>query len=313
MKPIAVFSLIVVALCAGCHSQDSRLATFEKFNHASTYEQARPLVSGVLAVQLDALNSRQQVPKALSSLHLLSYDPRIVDIDENTSFLVLDNVKSDTVKQSRQTYLLSRDPEKHWTLANRLMGENVLKSLWTTHYSPSEFNQPSQCSMSGKDVDASLSAKDLLWQSAVAIRHKDTIEIRLFPFPISQADLDYLKLADSGVPSDSPAYQNTSLRAKHPECRIVVGLTDDGRIHFLNVGFNDPASQASTLFQGQNWASLPPSGAQTDPQTGLPPEFKNLVITKDRIRLESAGELQSAGKTIRWSTRLNLPLWQEGL
>lgn len=298
--------LLLAALFTACKSQDPRLAVFEKFNRATTYEEARPLLSGIVAGQLDAVHASkpEQVPKLLNSLHLVSYTPRIVNADANTSFLVLDNVKSDTVKQSTQTYLLARTDGDHWTIANRVMAENVQRSLWTNQYSPAQFNQPTQCSVSG--TDASM-------QSAIAVRSKDRIEVRLLPFPLSAADLEYIKLADGGIATSSPAYQQSQIRLKHAECRIIFALDPSGRIHSINLGSDDPATGASTLFQGPNWSALPPSGAQTNPQNGLPPEFKNLVISDTSIKLESLGNLSSGPQSIRWNTKLDIPLLQKGL
>jgi hypothetical protein len=54
-------------------------------------------------------------------------------------------------------------------------------------------------------------------------------------------------------------------------------------------------------------------GSQTNPQNGLPPEFTKLEISKNRIKLETAGELPAGGNGIRWTAKLDLPLWEKGL
>lgn len=270
------------------------------------------MLSGVLAQQLEQLRtSPQNLLKVLKSLQLDSYDPRIVEINQNTSFLVLDNPKSNRRQERRQSYLLNRDDGKNWTFANRLEADDVMKSLWITEYFPSDFNQSSQCSLFGKEVPPSINGKEWDMKSAVAIRDKDSIKIHLFPFPHTKADLEYWKFR--GMLVDAGVFESSSLSKSHPECRINFGLDKDGRIEYLNVGFNDPELQYSNGFQGPGWASLPRVGAQTGPQNGLPPEFTHLKITKDRIKLESAGAVPAGASGIRWKVKLDIPIWEKGL
>ena len=304
---------ILVLLLTACVARDPRIALFEKFNSATTYEQARPLLSGVLARQFDALQARpkEQTSKVLDSLRLTSYEPRIVEVNANTSFLVLDNPKSNQGQKTRQSYLLVRDEGKDWTLANRLDADLVMKSLWITEYSPSDFNQPSQCSVFGKGIDPSIDGKRWDMQSAVAIRYKDRIEISSYLFPQTKADLEYWK--NWGMPMDSAAFDSSSLSKNPPVCRIVFGLDKNGQIESINVGFDDPAVHYSALFQDHGWTFPAGSGSPTGPQSPLPPEFTKLEITKDRIRVETAGEIRSGETGIRWTTKINLPMWERGL
>lgn len=304
---------ILVLLLAACEARDPRIVLFQRFNGATSYEEARPLLSGVLARQLDGLQGRpkEQTSKVLDSLRLTSYEPRIVEVNANTSFLVLDNPKSNQGQKARQSYLLVRDDGKHWTLANRLEPDLVMKSLWITEYSPSDFNESSQCSVFGKAIDPSIDGKKWDMESAVAIRYNDRIEISSYLFPQTKADLEYWK--NWGMPMDSAAFESSSLSKNPPVCRIVFGLNKNGQIESINVGFNDPAVRYSSLFQDHGWASLPASGSPMSPQTGLPPEFTKLEITKDRIKVETAGEILSAGSGIRWTAKIDIPLWKKGL
>lgn len=304
---------ILVLLLTACEARDPRIVLFQKFNGATTYEEARPLLSGVLASQFDALQGRpnEQTSKVLDSLRLTSYEPRIVEVNANTSFLVLDNPKSNKGQKATQSYLLVRDDGKGWTLANRLEADLVMKSLWITEYSPSDFNGSSQCSVFGKAIDPSIDGKKWDMESAVAIRYKDRIEISSYLFPQTKADLEYWK--HWGMAMDSAAFESSSLSKNPPVCRMVFGLDKNGQIESINVGFNDPAVHYSGLFQGHGWASLPASGSPTSPQTGLLPEFSKLEITKDRIKVETAGEILSAGSGIRWTTKIDIPLWERGL
>lgn len=313
MKKTQLLVAILVLLLTACEARDPRIVLFQRFNDATTYEEARPLLSDVLARQLDALQGRpkEQTTKVLDSLRLTSYEPRIVEVNANTSFLVLDNPKSNKGQKARQSYLLVRDDGKQWTLANRLEADLVMKSLWITEYSPSDFNQSSQCSVFGKAIDPSIDGKRWDMESAVAIRYKDRIEISSYLFPQTKADLEYWK--NWGMLMDSAAFESSSLGKNPPMCRLVFGLDKNGQIESINVGFNDPAVHYSALFQDHGWASLPASGSPTSPQTGLPPEFTKLEITKDRIKVETAGEILSAGSGIRWTTKIDIPLWEKGL
>jgi hypothetical protein len=311
---LALSGALVLAAFSACQTQqtqDARLAVFEKFNRASTFEEARPLVSGLLASQLDGLHARhpEQVSKVLNSLHLTAYQPRVVDVDDKTSFLVLEQVKSDTVKQSQQTYVLSRSDSRNWTLADRVQAETIVPALWMKQYAPAEFNHSSQCALSRKEAATNAP----VWQSALAYRTKDKIEVRLLPFPISQADLDYLKTTQSGTLQSASAAQTSSLQQKHAECRVILVLGKSQRIGALNIGYDDPTLGTSTVFQGPGWATLPAQGAQTGAQSGLPSEFKNVQINRDRIAMETEGDLTSGDQKIRWSIKLDLPLWSQGL
>jgi hypothetical protein len=304
---------ILVLLLIACEARDPRILLFQKFNGSTTYEEARPLLSGVLARQLDVLQgrSKEQTSKVLSSLRLTSYEPRIVEVNTNTSFLVLDNPKSNQGQKARQSYLLVRDDGKHWTLANRLDADLVMKSLWITEYSPSDFNESSQCSVFGKAIDPSIDGKKWDMESAVAIRYKDRIEISSYLFPQTKADLEYWK--NWGMPMDSAAFESSSLSKNPPVCRIVFGLNKNGQIESINVGFDDAAVHYSALFQDHGWASLSASGSPTSPQISLPPQFSKLEITDERIKVETSGEILSAESGTRWTTKIDIPLWKRGL
>jgi hypothetical protein len=304
---------ILFLLLAACEARDPRIVLFQRFNVATTYEEARPLLSGVLARQLESLQGRpkEQTLRVLDSLRLTSYEPRIVEVNVNTSFLVLDNPKSNQGQKARQSYLLVRDDGKHWTLANRLEADLVMKSLWITEYSPSDFNQSSQCSVFGKAIDPSIDGKRWDMKSAVAIRYKDRIEISSYLFPQTKADLEYWK--NWGMPMDSAVFDSSSLSKNPAVCRVVLGLDKNGQIESISVGFDDPALHYSALFQDHGWASPRASGSPTSPQSDLPPEFTKLEITKDRIKMETAGEIMSGGSGIRWTTKIDLPVWERGL
>ena len=305
------FFLVLLPLASGA-SPDTRILLFEKFNRANTYEEIKPLVSGVLANQLAELSTKpDEMHRALNYFQLVSYDPRIVEINDKTSFLVLEHAKSKVSKNERAAYLLSRSDGKNWTLASRVMAQSVITSLWTTEYSPAEFNQSSTCSVRGTGLDPSLNGKQWNLQSAVGFRTKDTIEIDLYPFQLKKTDLDYWKFW-SGMAVEPAAFQTSPVNEFHPECRIVFGLDTNNQITFVNVGFNDPKAGYSRVWQGPGWSWAPPQVPKPSTRNGLPSEFPKLEITQNRIKLETAGELD-AGNTIRWKAKINIPLWQKGL
>src|SRR5689334_814748 len=88
---MAVLPLLTCVAAA----QDARLALFDRYNRARTYEDVEPHVSGVLAQQYAAVVSRdaRQVPDVLAQQQLASYRARIVEIDALNSFLVLEHVQ----------------------------------------------------------------------------------------------------------------------------------------------------------------------------------------------------------------------------
>jgi len=79
---------LALAACMGlAAAQDARISAFDKYNHAATYDEIKPVVSGVLAQQYALLASRagQQFSQVLNQQQLTSYSPRLVDVDNATS------------------------------------------------------------------------------------------------------------------------------------------------------------------------------------------------------------------------------------
>jgi hypothetical protein len=299
--------------CVSGRATDARIELFEKFNRANSYQEVKPLVSGVLAGQLVQLSSRPEAATAaLNHMRLGSYDPRIVEMNSENSFLVLEHAKNAGAKEEVQAYLVSRSDNKKWTLANCVMPQSVIPSLWTNEYSASDFNQSSSCSVREKGLASPLDGKMWDLQSAVAFRDKDKIEIDLNPFPLKKADLDYWKYL-SAMPVESTAFQTASVKEPHAECRIIIALDKDGQVTSVNVGFNDPAAHYSKIWQGPGWAWAPPRIPKPSTRNGLPAEFPVLEITKNQIKLVTTGELESGGGTIHWKTKINIPLWDKGL
>lgn len=308
---VAVFLVLFGCVYGG--ADDPRILIFKQFNRATTYNELKPLVSGVLAHQFADISTKpDEMRKVLNYLQFTTYDPHVVEINANTSFLVLENTKSTASTEKRAAYLLSRTDENNWTLASRISAEMVITSMWTREYSPAEFDQTSSCSVRGASLDPTLNGKQWNLASATAFRTKDSIEVDLYPFPLKQADLEYWKFW-SGMPIDPSAFQSSSVNDFHAECRIIFGLNKDHQITFVNVGFNHPKPHFSAVWQGPGWAWAPPQIPKPSTKNGVPPEFPRLEITHDRIKLETAGKLESGGNTIRWKTKIDIPLWGKGL
>jgi hypothetical protein len=81
--------LLSAAWVGVAEAQDARLSLFERYNHARTYEDIKPLVSGTLAQQYAfvASHDAQQLQQLMAQQQLTSYRSRIVNIDNRTSFL----------------------------------------------------------------------------------------------------------------------------------------------------------------------------------------------------------------------------------
>jgi len=290
-----IMSLCLVAACSRPGSnpqQDPRIELFEKFNRATSYDEVKPLLSGVLAIQLEQVHEKPgpNTMSVLNRLKLASYVPRIVETNENTSFLVLDNATFIDGRSGRQAYLLTRLPDKNWTLSNRVPPESIVKSLWMRQYAPSEFNQPSSCSISGREFPPSINGKQWAMQSAVAFRDKDKIEIDLYPFPVSQADIDDWKYM--GMAHEKTSAQDSPISKPHSTCRIVLGLNPSSEIKSMNIGFDSPDLHTSTLWQSS--------------------DFPRIEINKNRLKIQTAGTV-TAGSTIRWICKIDVPLLDKGL
>jgi len=283
---MAVLLLLTCVIAA----QDSRLALFDTYNRARSYQDVQPLVSDVLAQQYAAVASRdaQQVPEILAQQQLASYRARIVEIDDANSFLVLEHVQPklghDT---SSQGYLLVKSAVGRWTLANRMMPDSIIKALWTRNFNVSEFAQSARCV---------IHAREFSTRSALAIRRGESIQITLYPFDFTTADLSYWRQM-SGLPPDAGAGESHFGRRIPTVCRVVVKVSDAGRPSLLNVGFDD---QASATARSNLWQ---PSQA----------DVSRLVLRQDVIELTTAGALGSDRSGFRWNVNIKVPIWQQGL
>ena len=259
--------LFVTAYACVAHAQDARLSLFDTYNHARTYEDLKPLVSGELARQYAfvASHDAQQLAQILTQQQLTSYRPRIVDIDTVTSFLVLESAVSKSKRNpNAQAYVLSKSPAGDWTLANTVMPDSVFMTLWTTRFTPTQFVQPTSCAIDGRDIQP---------QSALAIRHRDSIEITLYPFTFSQADLDYWRQVN-GMPVNDDVLAGSHFTGPQTVvCRLVVKIAPTHQLSLLNVGFDDRtgAATVSKLWQ--------PSKA----------DVSRLTLERDLIDLVTAG------------------------
>jgi hypothetical protein len=265
------------------------VALFDTYNNARTYEQVQPLVSGVLAQQFAAVASGnpQQFPEILAHQQLASYRARIVEIDAATSFLVLEHIAPKVGRDmSSQAYLLTKTGAGGWTLANRMMPESVIKALWTRRFDASEFVQPASCAIDGREF---------VTRSALAIRRGDSIQLKLYPFEFTPADLSYWRQM-SGLPADALAGQSHFNQRIPTVCRAIVKI-DAGRLSLLNVGFDDQTggTARSTLWQ--------PSMA----------DVSRLAVQQEVMELTTAGALGPDRSGFRWNLNIKVPIWQQGL
>jgi hypothetical protein len=290
-QPRASLVLCFVACVCVAHAEDARISVFDRYNHAATYDDIKSILSGVLAQQYASIATQdpQRLPQILAQQQLTSYRPRIVEIDDVTSFLVLENVTSKSSRDTKpQAYRTSRGPDAAWTLADRVLPESVLKTLWTTRFTPADFTQPSSCSIDGRAIST---------QSALAVRERDTIQMTLYPFTFSEADLAYWRQV-SGMTVDEAAVAGSHFNEARPlVCRLVVRIDGANHLSLVNVGFDDRTGSfgRSTLWQP----------AKSDVST--------LALEHDTIAVVTAGVLGTDTNAFRWNVKIKVPLWQRGL
>jgi hypothetical protein len=283
--------LCLVASVCVAYAQDARMAVFDRYNHAKTYDDIKSSLSGILAQQYASIATRdpQRLPQILAQQQLTSYRPRIVEIDETTSFLVLENITSKVSRgDSPQAYLLSKGRDGAWTLANRVLSQSVLKTLWTTHFTPDDFAQASTCTIDGRTIRT---------QSALAIREGDTIQITLYPFALSQADLEYWRQVSGLAVNEAAVAGSHFQEALHPVCRVVVRIDGANQLSLVNVGFDDRTGSVgrSTLWQ--------PAKA----------DVLALALERDTITVVTAGTLGTNPNGFQWNVKIKVPVWQRGL
>jgi hypothetical protein len=294
-RPIGRLRAALPPLLAACvcvaEAQDARISLFDRYNRANTYDDVKPLISGTLAQQYAFVVSHtpQQLQQILRQQQLTSYRPRIVDIDNATSFLVLESLTSTSSRDaSAQAYVVSKGPAGEWTLANRLMPDSVIRTLWLTRFTATEFAQPSSCSIDGEDIRP---------QSALAVRQRDSIEITLYQFTFSQADLDYWRQV-SGMNVNENALAGTHFNNHQTvDCRLIVKVDKANQLSLLNIGFDD---QRGAIARSKLWQ---PSKA----------DVSTLAIEKGQITLATAGSLGGDKDGIRWNLKIKVPLWEKGL
>lgn len=278
------FAIVCIA-----SAQDSRLAVFEAYNRARTYADIKPLVSAVLAQQYNALASGDatRLEQVLAQQQLASYHARIVEISPTISFLVLEDVQPKLGRdRNAQAYLVEKS-NNSWTLANRMMPDSIIKSLWTGRFSASDFTQPATCGRGGELLST---------RSVLAIRRDRSIEISLYPFEFTDADLDYWRDV-SGLPDAGPTAGSHFAGRVPARCRAIVTLNDAGEASLLNVGIDDAtgALSRSSLWQ--------PSKA----------DVTRLVYRNDVIELTTSGTLGADPDRFRWRVSIKIPVWQQGL
>ncbi|HYM22533.1 MAG TPA: hypothetical protein VEU08_04980 [Vicinamibacterales bacterium] len=271
-------------------AQDPRVAVFEAYNAARTYEDVKPLVSAVLAQQYAAVASRdpRRVEEILLKQQLASYRSRIVDVDGARSFLVLEHVQPKVGHDSTsQAYLLTKSAAGAWTLANRMLPDSIMKSLWLRDFRPAEFARPASCSFDGREFPT---------RSVLAIRREESIEVSLYPFEFTQADLQYWRQI-SGLPGTDSAADSHFGQRIPTVCRLIVNVGDGGRPSLVNVGFND---RTGALSRSSLWQP-----SKTD--------VSRLVYENEVIELTTSGSFGQDRSGFRWNVNIKVPVWRQGL
>jgi hypothetical protein len=183
---------------------------------------------------------------------------------------------------------MSKSRDGRWTLTNRMLSESLIKTVWTTRFRPSDFAQSSSCAIDGRALST---------QSALAIREQDTIQITLYPFTFSEADLAYWRQVNGMAVEEAAIAGSHFIGAKYAVCRVVVRIDAANQLSLLNVGFDD-----STGSLGRSTLWKP---AKADVST--------LALERDTIAVATAGVLGTDTNSFRWNVKISVPLWQRGL
>lgn len=142
LETVLVLVLVLPVVNCSRHSrtgEDPRLIVFHNFNHASTYGEIKPQISGLLArLFADFSTKPDEMRKAMNYLQVTSFErAHMVDVNPNTTFLVLENVTSNAVgREKRRAYLLSRIDGNHWTVAAHLNPQMAVPSCGPGNMSP---------------------------------------------------------------------------------------------------------------------------------------------------------------------------------
>ena len=107
---MAWWVLVFLASIGTAAAEDPRLALFERYNRASSGDEVKPLVSGTLARQYGVLASKEEeLRRVLKAQQFASYKPRVVELDDKTTFLVVEDGRSASGgREQAQAYLLSK-------------------------------------------------------------------------------------------------------------------------------------------------------------------------------------------------------------
>jgi len=170
------------------------------------------------------------------------------------------------------------------------MPDAVLKTLWTTRFTPTEFVHPSSCSIDGRDIGA---------QSVLAVRQGDSIEVKLYPFALSQADLEYWQQVSGMDVNDAAVAASHFNGPKTPVCRLIVKIDPTNHLSLLNIGFDDPTRTPAV---SKVWQ---PSSADVS--------RLSLSLEGEKLDVATTGTVGTDRDGVRWNLTVKVPVWEKGL
>src|SRR5438034_10373632 len=146
--------LVFLVSIGTARAEDPRLSLFERYNRASTGDEVKPLVSGTLARQYGVLASKEEeLRRVLKAQQFASYRARVVELDDKTTFLVVEDGRSASGGRAEaQAYLLSKGAGGVGTLPERFLAPSVIRTLWGARLAPAQCDHAAQCSTDGQRV-----------------------------------------------------------------------------------------------------------------------------------------------------------------
>src|SRR2546422_3919566 len=140
---MAWWVLVFLVSIGTARAEDPRLSLFERYNRASSGDEVKPLVSGMLARQYGVLASKEEeLRRVLKAQQFASYRARVVELDDKTTFLVVEDGRSASGGRAEaQAYPLSQGAGGGWALADRFLAPAIIKTPWTATFPPAQFNQ----------------------------------------------------------------------------------------------------------------------------------------------------------------------------
>ena len=264
----------------------------EKYNASVTGEEAMQYLTGSGKAQLASLDAKT-LEKVLKHNQMKSYQTQIVPIDDNLQFISVSNIELVDGKKLQSSMLYEFvKVDDQWKIQN---SENdIILDLFKQKFSPDQFHAQNFFEVDGKKIKM---------ESAFAYsekrNHDKEINIKFYPFPFQERDIEFLKRNSGPVVNDKDKPTAIASSIKYPTSTLLIDLDDKNQVTSFCLNYH--------AFEGDNVTyalCLPPNSFS----------MEKFIVTQNDLSVVTKGNSQTHdGKKLIWDININLPLFKEGI